>query len=132
MWVFLNYGFLFQCNWNFIKLADNIFLEILYSTDPKLEAARKILEKIEHRNLYKYVGETQPDEKTKIHKVNWVVKHLLISEKSSVLVKKTINLSQYQDSVLSLLHSFLFNLIYINTVFLGLSYRWRNWGLGRD
>lgn len=113
-------------------MADNIFLEILYSTDPKLDEAREILKKIEHRNLYKYVGETQPVGETKINKVSWVVKHLLISEKSSVLVRKTINLSQYQDSVLSPLHSFSFNLIYINTVFLGLSYRWRNWSLGRD
>uniref|UniRef100_A0A2K6F6L7 SAM and HD domain containing deoxynucleoside triphosphate triphosphohydrolase 1 n=1 Tax=Propithecus coquereli TaxID=379532 RepID=A0A2K6F6L7_PROCO len=44
----------------FTKLTDNIFLEILYSTDPKLDAAREILKNIEYRNLYKYVGETQP------------------------------------------------------------------------
>uniref|UniRef100_A0A8C9AAU1 Deoxynucleoside triphosphate triphosphohydrolase SAMHD1 n=1 Tax=Prolemur simus TaxID=1328070 RepID=A0A8C9AAU1_PROSS len=44
----------------FTKLTDNIFLEILYSTDPKLDAAREILKNIECRNLYKYVGETQP------------------------------------------------------------------------
>ncbi|KAM5245894.1 deoxynucleoside triphosphate triphosphohydrolase SAMHD1 [Ctenodactylus gundi] len=44
----------------FTKLTDNIFLEILYSTDPKLEAAREVLRNIEYRNLYKYVGETQP------------------------------------------------------------------------
>ncbi|XP_057558788.1 deoxynucleoside triphosphate triphosphohydrolase SAMHD1 isoform X2 [Hippopotamus amphibius kiboko] len=44
----------------FTKLTDNIFLEILYSTNPKLDAAREILKKIECRNLYKYLGETQP------------------------------------------------------------------------
>ncbi|XP_054429762.1 deoxynucleoside triphosphate triphosphohydrolase SAMHD1 [Pteronotus mesoamericanus] len=44
----------------FTKLTDNIFLEILYSTDPQLEEAREILKKIEHRHLYKYVGQTQP------------------------------------------------------------------------
>ncbi|XP_036178206.1 deoxynucleoside triphosphate triphosphohydrolase SAMHD1 isoform X2 [Myotis myotis] len=44
----------------FTKLTDNIFLEILHSDDPKLAAAREILEKIERRNLYKYVGQTQP------------------------------------------------------------------------
>ncbi|XP_059562062.1 deoxynucleoside triphosphate triphosphohydrolase SAMHD1 isoform X2 [Myotis daubentonii] len=44
----------------FTKLTDNIFLEILHSADPKLAAAREILEKIERRNLYKYVGQTQP------------------------------------------------------------------------
>ncbi|XP_036899901.1 deoxynucleoside triphosphate triphosphohydrolase SAMHD1 isoform X2 [Sturnira hondurensis] len=41
----------------FTKLTDNIFLEILYSTDPQLDAAREILRKIECRNLYKYVGQ---------------------------------------------------------------------------
>ncbi|XP_050999619.1 deoxynucleoside triphosphate triphosphohydrolase SAMHD1 [Acomys russatus] len=44
----------------FTKLTDNIFLEILYSTDPRLSEARNILRNIEHRNLYKYLGETQP------------------------------------------------------------------------
>lgn len=44
----------------FTKLTDNIFLEILYSTDPKLDAAQKVLKNIEYRNLYKYLGETQP------------------------------------------------------------------------
>ncbi|XP_037351402.1 deoxynucleoside triphosphate triphosphohydrolase SAMHD1 [Talpa occidentalis] len=46
----------------FTKLTDNIFLEILYSTDTRLDAARDILKKIESRNLYKYVGETQSRE----------------------------------------------------------------------
>lgn len=44
----------------FTKLTDNVFLEILHSSDPKLAAAREILEKIERRNLYKYVGQTRP------------------------------------------------------------------------
>ncbi|XP_055458178.1 deoxynucleoside triphosphate triphosphohydrolase SAMHD1 isoform X2 [Psammomys obesus] len=44
----------------FTKLTDNIFLEILYSTDPNLSEAQSILRNIEHRNLYKYLGETQP------------------------------------------------------------------------
>lgn len=44
----------------FSKLTDNIFLEILYSTDPQLSEARNILRNIECRNLYKYLGETQP------------------------------------------------------------------------
>ncbi|XP_010638325.1 deoxynucleoside triphosphate triphosphohydrolase SAMHD1 isoform X1 [Fukomys damarensis] len=44
----------------FTKLTDNIFLEILHSTDPKLDAAREVLKNVEYRNLYKYVGETQP------------------------------------------------------------------------
>ncbi|XP_062060149.1 deoxynucleoside triphosphate triphosphohydrolase SAMHD1 isoform X4 [Lepus europaeus] len=44
----------------FTKLTDNIYLEILYSTDPKLAAAQEVLRNIEYRKLYKYVGETQP------------------------------------------------------------------------
>ncbi|XP_066090499.1 deoxynucleoside triphosphate triphosphohydrolase SAMHD1 isoform X1 [Saccopteryx bilineata] len=45
----------------FTKLTDNIFLEILHSSDPHLDAAREILRKIEHRKLYKYVGQTRPN-----------------------------------------------------------------------
>ncbi|XP_034352058.1 deoxynucleoside triphosphate triphosphohydrolase SAMHD1 isoform X2 [Arvicanthis niloticus] len=44
----------------FTKLTDNIFLEILYSSDPQLSEAQSILRNIECRNLYKYLGETQP------------------------------------------------------------------------
>ncbi|XP_036606116.1 deoxynucleoside triphosphate triphosphohydrolase SAMHD1 isoform X1 [Trichosurus vulpecula] len=42
------------------KLTDNIFLEILHSSDPRLAEAREILHKVECRKLYKFVGETQP------------------------------------------------------------------------
>ncbi|XP_006144165.1 deoxynucleoside triphosphate triphosphohydrolase SAMHD1 [Tupaia chinensis] len=52
----------------FTKLTDNIFLEILHSTDPRLDAAREILKNIEYRNLYKYVGETQPVYQQKIER----------------------------------------------------------------
>ncbi|XP_061065679.1 deoxynucleoside triphosphate triphosphohydrolase SAMHD1 isoform X3 [Eubalaena glacialis] len=55
----------------FTKLTDNIFLEILYSADPKLDAARAILKKIECRNLYKFVGETQPMGQIKIKRENY-------------------------------------------------------------
>ncbi|XP_028637854.1 deoxynucleoside triphosphate triphosphohydrolase SAMHD1 isoform X1 [Grammomys surdaster] len=44
----------------FTKLTDNILLEILYSSDPQLSEAQSILRNIECRNLYKYLGETQP------------------------------------------------------------------------
>ncbi|XP_072487553.1 deoxynucleoside triphosphate triphosphohydrolase SAMHD1 isoform X2 [Notamacropus eugenii] len=44
----------------YAKLTDNIFLEILYSSDPRLAEAREILHKVECRKLYKFVGETQP------------------------------------------------------------------------
>ncbi|XP_037668333.1 deoxynucleoside triphosphate triphosphohydrolase SAMHD1 isoform X2 [Choloepus didactylus] len=55
----------------FTKLTDNIFLEILYSTDPRLDAAKQILKNIEYRNLYKYVGETQPVGQVKIKRENY-------------------------------------------------------------
>ncbi|XP_032701657.1 deoxynucleoside triphosphate triphosphohydrolase SAMHD1 isoform X4 [Lontra canadensis] len=55
----------------FTKLTDNIFLEILYSSDPKLDEAREILKKIEYRHLYKYVGETKPQGKIKIKREDY-------------------------------------------------------------
>nr|DBA27709.1 TPA: hypothetical protein GDO54_008176 [Pyxicephalus adspersus] len=45
----------------YTKLTDGIFQQILYSSDPKLNGAREILQKVERRELYKYVGQTQPD-----------------------------------------------------------------------
>lgn len=99
-------------------MADNIFLEILYSSDPKLDAAREILKKIECRNLYKYVGETKPKGTTKIEKVSWVVNsERSLSSKRGNLQEEAINPSQYHDSVLSPLRSFSLNLI--NNVFFG-------------
>ncbi|KAG9332860.1 hypothetical protein JZ751_014487, partial [Albula glossodonta] len=51
------------------KLTDNVFDEILNSTDPNLAGAREILEDIHRRNLYKCVGlmyiENQLNKKTK-------------------------------------------------------------------
>ncbi len=38
------------------KLNDDIFLQILYSTDPLLNESREILERIVKRNLYKHVS----------------------------------------------------------------------------
>lgn len=55
----------------FMKLTDNIFLEILHSTDPNLDEAREILKKIECRNLYKYVGETQPEKGSEINREDY-------------------------------------------------------------
>lgn len=52
----------------FTKLTDNIFLEILNSTDPQLSEAQSILRSIECRDLYKYLGETQPNGQHKIRK----------------------------------------------------------------
>uniref|UniRef100_A0A670JVL3 HD domain-containing protein n=1 Tax=Podarcis muralis TaxID=64176 RepID=A0A670JVL3_PODMU len=48
----------------YTKLTDEIFLRILHSDEPNLEEAREILCKIERRDLYKYLGQTQPQEGT--------------------------------------------------------------------
>ncbi|KAM4692508.1 deoxynucleoside triphosphate triphosphohydrolase SAMHD1 [Rhinophrynus dorsalis] len=50
----------------YTKLTDNIFLQILYSSDPKLSEAREILRKVELRQLYKYVGQTHPNSNSRI------------------------------------------------------------------
>ncbi|XP_075428587.1 deoxynucleoside triphosphate triphosphohydrolase SAMHD1-like isoform X2 [Ascaphus truei] len=49
----------------YTKLTDDIFHQILYSSDPNLFKAREILRKIQRRQLYKYVGETSP--KSDVH-----------------------------------------------------------------
>uniref|UniRef100_A0A8C6NS54 Deoxynucleoside triphosphate triphosphohydrolase SAMHD1 n=1 Tax=Nothobranchius furzeri TaxID=105023 RepID=A0A8C6NS54_NOTFU len=46
----------------YTKLTDNIFEQILNSSNPELTEARKILRDILCRNLYKYLGQTQPNE----------------------------------------------------------------------
>jgi HD superfamily phosphohydrolase len=52
----------------YTKLTDSIFYEILRSndTDEKTEKAKKILESIQQRNLYKFYGEFQPAKKLEI------------------------------------------------------------------
>uniref|UniRef100_A0A8C2UAS4 Deoxynucleoside triphosphate triphosphohydrolase SAMHD1 n=1 Tax=Coturnix japonica TaxID=93934 RepID=A0A8C2UAS4_COTJA len=52
----------------YTKLTDNIYLEILHSSRPELREAREILHKIERRELYKFLGETQPEEQCEIPK----------------------------------------------------------------
>ncbi|KAM9296191.1 deoxynucleoside triphosphate triphosphohydrolase SAMHD1 [Gastrophryne carolinensis] len=49
----------------YTKLTDHIYQQILYSSDPSLEEAREILQKVECRELYKYVGDTQPNSRIK-------------------------------------------------------------------
>ncbi|XP_060772817.1 deoxynucleoside triphosphate triphosphohydrolase SAMHD1-like [Neoarius graeffei] len=46
----------------YTKLTDHIFEQILYSSDPNLAEAQSILEKIIHRRLYKFVGQTRPQQ----------------------------------------------------------------------
>ncbi|XP_010189202.1 PREDICTED: deoxynucleoside triphosphate triphosphohydrolase SAMHD1, partial [Mesitornis unicolor] len=45
----------------YTKLTDHIYLEILHSSCPELKEAREILRKIERRELYKFLGESQPE-----------------------------------------------------------------------
>ncbi|KAM6163842.1 deoxynucleoside triphosphate triphosphohydrolase SAMHD1-like [Rhynchocyon petersi] len=52
----------------FTKLTDSIFLEILHSTDPRLDESRKILRNIECRELYRYVGDILPPAEQRIKK----------------------------------------------------------------
>ncbi|XP_046786577.1 deoxynucleoside triphosphate triphosphohydrolase SAMHD1 isoform X2 [Gallus gallus] len=52
----------------YTKLTDNIYLEILHSSRPELSEAREILHKIERRELYKFLGETQPEKVNEIPK----------------------------------------------------------------
>ncbi|XP_011364888.1 deoxynucleoside triphosphate triphosphohydrolase SAMHD1 isoform X1 [Pteropus medius] len=86
----------------FTKLTDNIFLEILYSTDPKLDEAREILKKIEHRNLYKYVGETQPVGETKINKEDyeWIPKDIA-EAKPGVLLETELKAEDFIVDVIN-------------------------------
>ncbi|XP_067856867.1 deoxynucleoside triphosphate triphosphohydrolase SAMHD1 [Heptranchias perlo] len=50
----------------YTKLTDNIFQQILYSSNPELQEAQKILNNIICRKLYKWIGQTQPEPETKI------------------------------------------------------------------
>ena len=49
----------------YTRLTDHIFYHILYSTDENLQPAREILEKLQRRELYKYIGESKPKDKNK-------------------------------------------------------------------
>ncbi|KAM4650336.1 deoxynucleoside triphosphate triphosphohydrolase SAMHD1 isoform 1-T1 [Amazona ochrocephala] len=50
----------------YTKLTDNIYLEILHSSSPELKEAQEILRKIERRELYKFLGETQPGTRSEV------------------------------------------------------------------
>ena len=44
----------------YTKVNDSLLLSILHSAQPELEPARKILEKVERRRLYRFIGQTNP------------------------------------------------------------------------
>lgn len=53
-----------------ICLVDNVFEQILHSSSPELAEARKILQNIQRRNLYKCLGQTQPDKALTVTQVS--------------------------------------------------------------
>ncbi|XP_070600999.1 deoxynucleoside triphosphate triphosphohydrolase SAMHD1 isoform X2 [Erythrolamprus reginae] len=55
----------------YTKLTDEIFLKILHSDEPELNDARKILCKIQQRDLFKCVGETRAPEGKEIKKEHY-------------------------------------------------------------
>ena len=44
----------------YTKVTDHVLLKILHSTEPELQEARNILENVECRRLYRFVGQTNP------------------------------------------------------------------------
>uniref|UniRef100_A0A673UJM0 Deoxynucleoside triphosphate triphosphohydrolase SAMHD1 n=1 Tax=Suricata suricatta TaxID=37032 RepID=A0A673UJM0_SURSU len=88
----------------FTKLTDNIFLEILYSSDPKLDAAREILKKIECRNLYKFVGETKPKGTTKIRKEEYksLSEDLANAKPKNVVIESELKAEDFIVDVISM------------------------------
>ncbi|XP_012514395.1 PREDICTED: deoxynucleoside triphosphate triphosphohydrolase SAMHD1 [Propithecus coquereli] len=96
----------------FIKFArvcevDNKMLictrdKILYSTDPKLDAAREILKNIEYRNLYKYVGETQPSgEKIKRENYECLPKEVADAKPTEVSLEAEL---KAEDFIVDVIH----------------------------
>lgn len=59
-------------------LADNIYLEILHSSSPGLKEAREVLQKIERRELYKFLGETQPGTRSEVVQVMSIAERVRI------------------------------------------------------
>ena len=44
----------------YTKVNDSLILRILHSSEPELEAARKILHNVECRRVYRCIGQTNP------------------------------------------------------------------------
>uniref|UniRef100_A0A8D2DER9 Deoxynucleoside triphosphate triphosphohydrolase SAMHD1 n=1 Tax=Sciurus vulgaris TaxID=55149 RepID=A0A8D2DER9_SCIVU len=88
----------------FTKLTDNIFLEILHSTDPKLDAARRILKNIESRNLYTFVGETQPPEAKKIEREDYehLPKEVADAKPSGIFLEVELKADDFMVDVINM------------------------------
>jgi HD superfamily phosphohydrolase len=50
----------------FTKLTDQVLQQIQLTPDPNLKQAKEILERVERRQLYKYIGQTQPASPTTV------------------------------------------------------------------
>lgn len=81
-------------------LADNIYLEILHSRSPELKEAQEILRKIERRELYKFLGETQPGTRSE------VVQVMSIAERVRILSLSKCSLSRWPPFFLLSLSGF--------------------------
>jgi len=44
----------------YTKVDDSLFRTILHSSEPELEEARQILQNVERRRLYRFIGQTNP------------------------------------------------------------------------
>jgi len=44
----------------YTKVTDSLILRIVHSTEPELEGARRILENVQCRRLYRFIGQTNP------------------------------------------------------------------------
>ncbi len=58
----------------YTNVTDNVFYQILYSTDSKLKPARELLERIQRRELYACIGATFFNEEQAKVQVN--IKHV--------------------------------------------------------
>jgi deoxynucleoside triphosphate triphosphohydrolase SAMHD1 len=53
----------------YTQLDDNVYLRILHSTKPELEDAKKILQNVQRRQLYRIIGQTKCRKHTEDGKV---------------------------------------------------------------
>ena len=49
----------------YVHVTDNVFEKILHSTDPKLKKAKEILQRIERREIYQWLGKIKPTKEVK-------------------------------------------------------------------
>ena len=69
----------------YTKLTDNVFQQILYSSEPELEPARAILQMIQKRQLYKCIGQARIDEGLykKVHCIHFTIQYQLHKDMQS-------------------------------------------------